>query len=45
VDKSDNIPQKLAVSAQTSTLLTGSLQIYDSSGTLKTSLTVKKSNY
>lgn len=33
------------MSAQTSTLLTGSLQIYDSSGTLKTSLTVKKSNY
>jgi hypothetical protein len=33
------------VSAQTSTLLTGSLQIYDSSGTLKTSLIVKKSNY
>lgn len=45
VDKTDNSVQKLVMSAQTSTLLTGSLQIYDSSGTLKTSLTVMKSNY
>lgn len=39
------MPQKLAISALTSTLLTGSLQIYDSSGTLRSSLTVKQSNY
>jgi hypothetical protein len=45
VDKSDNIEQKLLMSAQTSTLLTGSLQIYDSTGTLKSTMKVKQSNY
>jgi hypothetical protein len=45
VDKTDNIPQKLFMSATTSTLLTGSLQIYDSSGTQRTTLKVKQINY
>ena len=45
VDKSDTIEQKLLMSAQTSTLLTGSLQIYDSSGTPMPTFKVKQSNY
>ena len=45
MDKSDNIEQKLLMSAQTSTLLTGSLQIYDSTGTLMSTMKVKQSNY
>jgi hypothetical protein len=45
VDKSDTNEQKLIMSAQTSTLLTGFLQIYDSAGTLMSTLKVKQSNY
>jgi hypothetical protein len=45
VDKSDNIEQKLLMSAQNSTLLTGSLQIYDSTGNLVSTMKVKQSNY